>query len=475
MKVRTTSPPVPDLRALAAEGSVHFMGVGGAGMCALAELLLSCGGSITGCDLKHSQSIQDLGALGVRFSMGHDSGHVVNASALVVTSAVPCDHPELVAARDLGIPVLKRAEALGAWVNQGKVVAISGTHGKTTTTAMATEILAQGGLDPTGLVGGRVRGWAGNLHRGSDHLFVVEADEYDRSFHTLEPDIAVVTNVEADHLDVYGDYQGVRTGFVEFLDNLRSPGKVIACADDQGSASLLTKLGAVGYSYGTTAGSMLRATDVSVTKASTNCLVIEEGTLVGQLSLSMGGVHNLRNALGAAAVARALETPWPIIFGALSGFQGVGRRLERLGEKCGVVVLDDYAHHPTEIRAALDTARGMYPSARLVAAFQPHLFSRTRDFAEDFGAALAGADSVWVTDVFPARERPIPGITGRTVVEAVGKAGGEHTRYVAALDDLPDLLAEELRAGDVLMTLGAGSIETVGTQVLNQLGERVRA
>ena len=210
MKARTTSPPVPDLRALAAEGSVHFMGVGGAGMCALAELLLSCGGSITGCDLKHSQSIQDLGALGVPFSMGHDSGHVVNASALVVTSAVPCDHPELVAARDLGIPVLKRAEALGAWVNQGKVVAISGTHGKTTTTAMATEILAQGGLDPTGLVGGRVRGWAGNLHRGSDHLFVVEADEYDRSFHTLEPDIAVVTNVEADHLDVYGDYHALR-------------------------------------------------------------------------------------------------------------------------------------------------------------------------------------------------------------------------------------------------------------------------
>jgi len=475
MKARNTNCPVPDLRTLAGEGSVHFMGVGGAGMCALAELFLSRGGSVTGCDLKDSQSIQDLSALGVQLSVGHDPRHVTNASALVVTSAVPSDHPELVAARDRGIPVLKRAEALGAWVNQGKVIAISGTHGKTTTTAMATEILAQGGLDPTGIVGGRVRGWAGNLRRGSDHLFVVEADEYDRSFHMLTPDIAIVTNVEADHLDVYGDYQGVRAGFEEFLDNLKASGKVIACADDHGSASLLTRCGGLGYSYGTTAGSMLRAIDVSVTEASTNCSVIEEGALVGELSLSMNGVHNLRNALGAAAVARKLDVPWPIIFTALSEFKGVGRRLERLGERCEVIVLDDYAHHPSEIRAALDTARKMYTSARLIAVFQPHLFSRTRDFAEDFGAALAEADSVWVTDIFPARENPIPGVTGGTVVEAVRRAGGGHVCYVPALGDLPNLLAEELRAGDVLVTLGAGSIDSLGGQVLDRLGERVHA
>jgi len=475
MKLSNVNSSLPDLRALVRKGSVHFMGMGGAGMCALAELLLSRGGSITGCDLKDSQSIQDLAELGVGFSMGHDSCHVLNASALVVTSAVPSDHPELVAARELNIPVLKRAEALGAWVNKGKVVAISGTHGKTTTTAMATEILAQGGLDPTGLVGGRVRGWSGNLRRGSDHLFVVEADEYDRSFHTLTPDIAVVTNVEADHLDVYGDYQGVQAGFIRFLDNLRAPGRVIACADDHGSSSLLSRFGDLGYSYGTTAGSMLRAVDVTITEDSTDCLVMEDGGLVGRLSVSMGGIHNLRNALGAAAVARVLDTPWRAIFDALSGFKGVDRRLEYLGERCRVVVLDDYAHHPTEIRAALDTARKMYPSARLVVAFQPHLFSRTRDFSEDFGVALARADSVWVTDVFAARERPIPGITGQTVAEAVEKAGSKHTQYVPELDELTNLLAEELREGDVLITLGAGSIENVGNQVLNQLGEGVHA
>ena len=467
--------PGPDLRALAAGGPVHFMGVGGAGMCALAELLLRSGGSVTGCDLNDGRVVQDLAALGATCWVGHDDAHVAEASALVVTSAVPADHPELLAARERGIPVLKRAEALGALVNRGKVVAISGTHGKTTTTAMATEILADGGLDPTGFVGGRVKGWAGNLRFGSNELFVVEADEYDRSFHTLTPDVVVVTNVEADHLDVYGDFAGVRDGFLTFLYGVRAPGRVIACADDHGAASLLPSVGSAGYSYGTSAGSMLRATDVRVTESSTSCQLFEEGTPVGELRLSSAGIHNLRNALGAAAAARALDTPWQTILATLSEFQGVGRRFERLGETSGVVVLDDYAHHPTEIRATLSAVRSIYPEARVVAAFQPHLFSRTRDFADGFGAALAGADVTWITDIFPARELPIPGITGETVVEAVRRAGGEDVRYVAELDELPDALAGVLEDGDVLVTLGAGSIESVGPKVLTRREQRVHA
>jgi UDP-N-acetylmuramate--alanine ligase len=464
-----------DLRALAASNPVHFMGVGGAGMCALAELLLRSGGRVTGCDIKASQASADLIELGAVLTTGHGAEHVADASALVITAAVAADHPEVLAARERGIPVLKRAEALGAWVNRGTLVAIAGTHGKTTTTAMVTEILSGAGLDPTGLVGGRVRGWAGNLRFGSDSLFIVEADEYDRSFHTLTPDVAVVTNVEADHLDVYGDYAGVKEGFATFLDGMRKPGRVIGCADDPGSSALLSRVGSAGYSYGLSAGSMLRGTDVKVTAESTSCQVLEEGSPAGRLTLPVGGLHNLRNALGAAAAARALNVRWLDIFEGLSGFAGVGRRFELLGSAKGVVLLDDYAHHPTEIRAALSAARSMYPDARLVVAFQPHLFSRTRDFAAEFGSALAEADAVWITDVFPAREAPLPGITGQTVVDAVQHAGGPEPRYVADLAELPEALAEELREGDLLVTLGAGSIESLGKAVLERLEAHVHA
>ncbi len=464
-----------DLRALSSQHPVHFVGVGGAGMFALAELLLRQGGRVTGCDLMESQAIDDLRALGAEIHVGHDASHVEHASALVVTSAVPADHAETLRARELGIPVLKRAQALGACVNAGVLVAIAGTHGKTTTTAMATEVLARAGKNPTGLVGGRVPGWSGNLRFGSDDLFVVEADEYDRSFHTLTPDVAVVTNLEADHLDIYGDLAGVREGFRTFLAGMRNGGRIVACADDQGAASLLPGAGSAGYSYGTSAGSMLRAIDVRVTSATTSCRVVEEGVGVGELTLSIGGVHNLRNALAAAAVSRVLDCAWAPILEALASFRGVRRRFERLGEANGVVVIDDYAHHPTEIEATLAAARSMFPGARVVAAFQPHLYSRTRDFADAFGVSLALADVAYVTDVFPAREAPIPGITGETVVAALHQAGQSDVRYVAEVGALARTLLDELRPGDVLLTLGAGSIEDVGRLVLDGLEASVDA
>lgn len=464
-----------DLRALAAEQPVHFVGVGGVGMFALAELLLRQGGRVTGCDLKESQAFVDLRALGAEIHVGHDDSHVEQASALVVTSAVPAGHPEMLRARERGIPVLKRGQALGACVNAGCVVAIAGTHGKTTTTAMATEVLARAGKNPTGLVGGRVPGWSGNLRFGSDDLFVVEADEYDRSFHALTPDVAVVTNLEADHLDIYGNLEGVREGFLTFLRGMRNGGRIVACADDHGAASLLPGAGSAGFSYGTSAGSMLRAIDVRVTSATTSCRVVEEGVRVGELTLSMGGVHNLRNALAAAAVSRALGAEWAAILEALASFRGVKRRFERLGEAHGVVVIDDYAHHPTEIEATLAAAHSMFPAARIVAAFQPHLYSRTRDFADAFGVSLASADLAYVTDVFPAREAPIPGITGETVVAALERAGLREVRYVAEVGALPEALLDELRPGDVLLTLGAGSIEDVGQTVLDGLEASVHA
>jgi UDP-N-acetylmuramate--alanine ligase len=464
-----------DLRALAAERPVHFMGIGGAGMCALAELLLRRGGRVTGCDAKASDATRSLERLGASVHVGHDPAHVTGASALVITSAVPADHPEVVAAREAGIPVVKRAKALGDWVSSGRLVAVAGTHGKTTTTAMATEILATAGMNPTGLVGGRVPGWQSNLRFGSEELFVVEADEYDRSFLTLSPDVAIITNVEADHLDVFGDFAGVRAAFADFAARTRGGGRVVICADDHGASSLLAGLGAPGYTYGTTAGSMLRATDVSVGARVTSCEVYEAGRHVGALELRVGGRHNLLNALAAAGAARALEAEWKDILRALGAFTGVGRRFERLGESEGCVVVDDYAHHPTEVRATLSTARARFPGTRLVAAFQPHLYSRTQDFATDFGAALALADVVWVTDVFPAREAPIPGVTGELIVEAARAAGASEVHYHADVASLADTLAPTLSAGDMLVTLGAGSIETVGSAVLHRLGERIHA
>ncbi|MFQ5537087.1 MAG: UDP-N-acetylmuramate--L-alanine ligase [Gemmatimonadota bacterium] len=464
-----------DLRTLSGTGPIHFVGVGGAGMCALAELVLRAGGRVSGCDLKEGRALDDLRALGAEIQVGHDADHVEEASVLVVSSAVPAAHPEVLAAHERGIPVLKRAQALGAWVNQGKLVAIAGTHGKTTTTAMATEMMAAAGLHPTALVGGRVEAWGGNLRFGSEDLFVVEADEYDRSFQTLTPDIAVITNMEADHLDIYGDLEGVRAGFLTFLRGVRGGGPVIVCADDYGAASLLASTGSAGLSYGLSAGSMLRGVDVRPRGRGISCVVMDEGRRAGELHLSVGGVHNLRNALGAAAAARAAGAPWKGILEGARAFHGVSRRFQTLGEAHGVTVMDDYAHHPSEIRATLEAARMAFPGRRVVAVFQPHLYSRTRDFAAEFGKALALADVVWVTDIFPAREAPIPGVTAALVSGAAEAAGARQVHYHPELESLAAALSEVLREEDVLFTLGAGSVEEIGPAVLAELEERVHA
>lgn len=467
--------PAVDLRRLASQAPVHFMGVGGAGMCPLAELLFRHGAQVTGCDRAESRSVADLEAVGIACAIGHDSAHTQGISALVVTAAIPADHPEIAAARAAGIPVLKRAEALGAWVNEGRLLAVAGTHGKTTTTAMATEILAAADLNPTGLVGGRVQGWNGNLRYGADDLFVVEADEYDRSFHTLRPDVAIVTNLEADHLEIYGDLDGVRDGFRIFLEGRKTGGTVAVCADDSGASRLLPALGAQGLSYGTSAGAMLRGVDVEVSDGVTRCRIVEEGRDAGRFEVAIAGVHNLRNALGAVAAARALGVDWDAIRRGLAAFRGVGRRFEKVGESAGVLVIDDYAHHPTEIEAALVAARDAYPGRRIVAAFQPHLYTRTRDFRDEFGKALSLADEVWVTDVFPAREPPIPGVDGSMVAGAVRAIGGAAVHYEPSLAELPHVMADALGGGDLVITLGAGSIGTVGPQVLAALGARIHA
>ena len=458
------------IRPLLDEGTVHFVGIGGAGMCALAEAVVRAGGRVTGCDLNPGSGVRALERLGVRVLKGHDPGHMDGVTAVIASAALPSNHPELEAARNLGLPVLKRAEALGGWVNAGTLAAVAGTHGKTTTTAMLTSILVAAGRNPTGFVGGEVPAWRSHLRAGSDDLFVVEADEYDRSFLYLRPSVTIVTNLEADHLDIYGDLEGVREGFRQYLEGVRASGSVWICADDPGASALLPHVGEKGESYGLSAGSRLRGIDPVLDGARSRLRVVEAGRERGTLELGVTGLHNLQNALGAAGAARSLGVEWEAIRAGLRDFGGVRRRFQLLGEIGGVRVIDDYAHHPTEVAAALSAARGAYPGARIVAVFQPHLFSRTRDFHREFGAAFAGADVLWVTGIYPAREAPIEGVDAELVVRSAREAGVDPVRHHPSLGDLPEAVAAELRDGDVCLTLGAGSIDQVGPAILARLG-----
>jgi UDP-N-acetylmuramate--alanine ligase len=450
-------------------GPVHFMGVAGAGMISLAELLLRSGQDVSGCDLQTDPGARALTGFGATVFQGHDPSHVEEAAALIITAAIPSDHPEILRAQERGIPVLKRAELLGEWVKQGRTVAVAGTHGKTTTTAMTTEILVRAGMEPTGFVGGRVTNWESNLWLGSTDLFVVEADEYDRSFHHLRPDVAVVTNLEADHLDIYGDLQGVQEAFQIFLDGVSQEGHVAVCGDDHGASKLLPGLGSRGSSYGVNPGSQLRAVGIREDQGKTLFRVVEEGIDRGDMTLEIPGLHNVRNALGAAAAVRFLDVGWDEIREGLGRFKGVARRFQPLGEENGVLVVDDYAHHPTEIRVTLSAARSRYPEKRIVAVFQPHLYSRTRDFAPEFGRALAGADEIWVSDIYAAREEPIPAVSGVLVAQAALDAGAEHVTFHPELSEFPSELLATLRSGDLCLTLGAGSIEFLGEDLLAAL------
>jgi UDP-N-acetylmuramate--alanine ligase len=447
------------------------MGIGGAGMAPLAELVLRSGGRVSGCDAQLGSATSALADQGATVLEGHDQAHVAGIAALVITAAIPQDHPEVETARRAGIPILKRAEALGSIVNRGTVIGIAGTHGKTSTTALTTAALVSAGLDPTALVGGRVAEWGGNLRLGGSRYFVVEADEYDRSFLTLRPHIAVVTTLEADHLDIYGSLEAVEAAFAAFADSVSEDGVVVGCADDHGVGRLLPRLrnrrdGVL--TYGSSAGSMLRIEAVELKGHESRFQLRLRGKKVGAVRLRAPGMHNIRNATAAAAVAHALGGEWGAITEGLAGYAGVERRFQTVGEAAGVKVIDDYAHHPTEIAATLQATRAGFPGARLVAVFQPHLYSRTRDFAEEFGRALALADRVFVTDVFAAREAPIEGVSGELIADAVRRAGGD-VSYLPARGEVAESVAAVLRPRDLCLTLGAGDLNLAAREIVSFL------
>jgi len=447
---------------------IHFVGIAGAGMRALAELIARRGVAVTGCDANPGPT-EDLAALGISVVKGHSPDHVDGARELIVTSAMPRNHPELARARELGIPITRRAEALGRAVAGGRVVGIAGTHGKTTTTVMTTAVLAGAGLRPTGIAGGRVAEWKGNLHYESDELFVVEADEYDRSFLTLAPNVAVVTNVEADHLDIYRDLEDIRSTFSLYV---RDAAAIVLCDDDAGARSLALPSSAELVRYGIKSrDARLIASDVRSDGQSTTFSVSYDGDSLGDVALRVPGYHNVQNALAAIGVGLALGVSLDAMRGGLLKFGGVDRRFQRLFDIGGVTIVDDYAHHPTEIAATLQAARASYPGRRLVAAFQPHLFSRTRDFADAFGEALCGADSVFLAEIYPAREQPIPGITSDLVATAMQREGSPAV-WQGARADLAEALTQFVRDGDVVITMGAGDITRTGPELKTRLERR---
>jgi UDP-N-acetylmuramate--alanine ligase len=444
--------------------TVHFMGIGGAGMSALALIARRRGVAVSGCDVDPAGAA-DLSALGVRVWQGHDGAHLDGARAVVVTAAVPSGHPELQRARDLGLPIVPRKVALAELIQGAQAVAVAGTHGKTTTTVMITEALTAAGLEPTGIAGGRVSTWGGNALVAGDELFVVEADEFDQAFLTLHPTIAVVNNVEPDHLECYGSMEALEDAFAEFAGRARV---VIASADDAGARKIGDRLDVTVRKFGLAPDADIRITDVVQRAERTEARILWPDGRSTNLGLQVPGLHNLRNAVAALGVADALGAPLDAAAAALGQFTGVGRRFERLGEYSGVAVVDDYAHHPSELAATLSAARQAFPGRRLVAVFQPHLYSRTAAHGQAMGLALAAADLVIVTEIYPAREQPIAGVSGRQVADAAERAGAD-ARFEPTRADVGKLVYRLLRSGDVVLTLGAGDITRVAPELVRWL------
>ena len=448
---------------------IHFVGIGGVGMSGLAELLLSYPLSISGCDAAEGETTRRLASLGIPIEVGHDPAHLDRADLLVITSAVGEDNEEVRRARQRGIPVIRRAEMLAEIMRLKQGIAVAGTHGKTTTTSMIGAILTAAGLDPTILVGGRAHYLGTNARLGKGEWLVAEADEYDRSFLELTPVLAVVTNVEEDHLDCYRDLAEIMSAFTSFANRVPFYGAVFVGLDDVNASDLLPRLSRRAVTFGESPQASLRARDVALDATGARFWVAgDENDFTGDVFLPLPGRHNVRNALAALAIARELSIPFGVAARALSAFDGVARRFETKGEKNGVRVVDDYAHHPTEVAATLSAARQVHPKSRIVALFQPHLFSRTRDFAREFGRALSGADVALVTEIYPSREAPIPGVSGAAVVEAAASFGHRDARFLPRRDEIVPLLDKLLSPGDLLVTMGAGDVYRLGEEYLKE-------
>jgi len=460
---------------------IHFVGIGGSGMSGIAEVLLNLGYAVQGSDLKASATTRRLESLGARVLVGHDAGNVANADVVVVSSAINAENPEVAQALAQRIPVVKRAEMLGELMRFRYSIAVAGTHGKTTTTSLVASVLAEGGEDPTFVIGGRLKSADTNARLGAGRYLVAEADESDASFMHLQPMIAIVTNVDADHLGTHGgDFDRLKQSFVEFLHNLPFYGLAVVCSDDAEAAGLIPQIARPYLTYGFDEHADVRAVNVVRHGGQSSFDVLRPGGRASlPVTLNLPGRHNVLNALAAIAVATELEIDDGAIQRALAGFQGIDRRLQVLGDVAvdsgRVTLVDDYGHHPTEVAATLEAARQGWPDRRLVLVFQPHRYTRTRDLLDDFAQVLSTADALLVAEVYPAGEAPIAGADSKALCRAIRGRGRVEPVLLRTLDELPQALAGILRDGDVVLTMGAGSIGAAAhdlPQALRDLGSK---
>jgi len=448
--------------------SVHFVGIGGSGMSGIAEVMLSLGYAVQGSDLKRNKQTMRLENQGATVFIGHASDNIRDADAVVVSSAVDETNPEVAAAREQLMPVVSRAEMLAELMRFRYSIAVAGTHGKTTTTSLVASVLAEGGLDPTFVIGGRLKSADANARLGQGDYLVAEADESDASFVHLKPMLAIVTNIDADHMSTYdGDIEKLKSSFIEFLHNLPFYGLAVVCTDDSGVNSVLADIGRSVTTYGTNDEADVCATNIVFNEGHTEFDVVrrgDTGTVSPCMHVTLGlpGMHNVRNALAAIAIADELQIGHDAIVKALEEFAGIDRRFQRLGDvktAAGTVMfVDDYGHHPTEIAATLSAAKTGWPGKRVVLVFQPHRYSRTRDLMDDFATVLSDADVLVLLDVYAAGEEPIAGADGRAIARAVRSRGSVEPVFVESLNDLPPVLLDLLEDGDLVLTMGAGDI-----------------
>jgi UDP-N-acetylmuramate--alanine ligase len=455
---------------------IHFVGIGGAGMSGIAEILLEEDLEVSGCDLSLSETTERLETLGARIEKGHSPDHLEGVELVVISSAVAEENAEVREARRRGITVVRRAEMLGELMRLKYGIGVAGTHGKTTTTSLVGTVLTEAGLDPTVIVGGRLRLLGTGARLGKSDYLVAEADEFDRSFLRLTPVIAVITNIDRDHLDTYGSLEAIEDAFVEFGNRVPFFGRLIVCLDDPNVQKVLPRVADRRlFTYGFSPQADLSAYDLEAHAGGSRFGVrLRSDRLLGRVDLGrielpIPGRHNVLNALAAVGVGLSLRIRFDTIAKAIAGFTGVHRRFEQLGTWRGAAVVDDYAHHPTEMEATLQAARQTFPGGRVFAVFQPHLFSRTQDQAEGFGRALLGADMAVVTDVYPSREKPILGVTGELVVEAAQRGGHRNVHYCPAWQEAPELLLRgEAGPGDVVITLGAGDVNRLAETLVQE-------
>jgi UDP-N-acetylmuramate--alanine ligase len=449
---------------------IHFVGIGGIGMSGIAELLLNLGYTVSGSDLHGSSITANLASLGGRIHTGHRAEWMEGAEVVVTSSAISSDNPEVVAARERNIPVIQRAEMLAELMRMKKFgIAVAGSHGKTSTTSMVSWMLSRAGLDPTIVVGGKVDSLGGNAKLGMGEFLVAEADESDGSFLKLSPVLEIVTNIDLEHLDYYHDLDQIKSTFLEFIDKVPFYGAAILCLDDANIADILPRIRKRIITYGLTSQADVYAEQIDFKAGRTHFTVRTEGEILGEVVISRPGRHNVYNSLAVICAGRELEIPFPVIKESLASFAGVQRRLQIKGEAGGITVIDDYGHHPTEIKATLDAIKQGWPDRRLVVLFQPHRYTRTKGLFKEFLTAFHQADFLVLTDIYAASEKPIEGISAEGLLNEIKMHGQRHTHFIREVKDMPEEIAPLLHRGDLVVTLGAGNIVTVGDRLLEVL------